>query len=308
MKRPNPSLTIPAHGGAIYCLQFTVDGNTLVTGGDSETRIWSWTSILGALHDKQSGGSVHHLRELQAPRPVLDRGALGPLSETNDLCISSEHSAETLYTAVGDHNTYAWDMETGQITGTFTGHRSYLHAVRNGAAHEILTGSEDGTVRIWDIRNQGCTRVLTPAEDAKRLTQRSNTNKKKRRAQGNWIGALAVDRDANWMACGGGAHTLYLYHLASGMVASTMECQGALQTAMFNQPDDTILCAGIAPIVYHWKKDGSVEQQSDVSCKSVFSVSINEHGNNRVLAASGTSSDVDIFINFANRAFSFGVQ
>jgi THO complex subunit 6 len=41
-------------------------------------------------------------------------------------------------------------VESGKIKMTFKGHSDYLHTVvSRSSASQILTGSEDGTARIW---------------------------------------------------------------------------------------------------------------------------------------------------------------
>jgi WD40 repeat protein len=54
-----------------------------------------------------------------------------------------------LYAACGDNNAYAWDLNTKQCISTFRGHTGYLHCITQRANGQLVTGSEDGTVKLW---------------------------------------------------------------------------------------------------------------------------------------------------------------
>lgn len=68
--------------------------------------------------------------------------------ETNGLMIDPQNDLH-FYSVCGDNCAYAWDLSTHQIIGKFVGHTDYVHCVIVGSDGEIVTGSEDGTVRFW---------------------------------------------------------------------------------------------------------------------------------------------------------------
>ncbi|PKI39004.1 hypothetical protein CRG98_040602 [Punica granatum] len=83
----------------------------------------------------------------------------------------------------------------------FSGHTDYLHCivVRNSAS-QILTGSEDGTARIWDCRSGRCVRVIAPEKDMK--SERFSS----------CVSCIALDASENWLVCGSGPG-LFLWNL-----------------------------------------------------------------------------------------------
>lgn len=56
--------------------------------------------------------------------------------------------------------------------------------------NQLATGSEDGTVRIWDTRKSKAVHTITPHSD----------NKLSRSKLGKWIGAVAMNDD--WLVKG----------------------------------------------------------------------------------------------------------
>ena len=43
-----------------------------------------------------------------------------------------------------------WDIGTGEIKKSFDSHSDYVYAVEIAKNGHIVTGSRDGTVKIWD--------------------------------------------------------------------------------------------------------------------------------------------------------------
>jgi WD40 repeat protein len=60
---------------------------------------------------------------------------------------------QILYSASGDNNAYAWDLAEQKQIGTFKGHSGYLHCIVQRSNQQILTGSEDGTIKLWGIQH-----------------------------------------------------------------------------------------------------------------------------------------------------------
>jgi WD40 repeat protein len=55
-----------------------------------------------------------------------------------------------LFSAGGDSIAYCWDLTTQQCVYTLKGHDRYLHCIKvNSSRHQVLTGSEDSTCRVW---------------------------------------------------------------------------------------------------------------------------------------------------------------
>ena len=152
--------TVQAHGCAIYSLAFAPSaegGHLLLSGSDEEIRGWRMDELVAP------NAAPTAKLQLQNPRGELRRGGLGPLSETSALVL--DPSSGVLFSAAGDGNAYAWDLGTQKCTGSFKGHSDLLHCLSvRSRQRQLLSGSEDGTLRLWDVRTFSSTHVLRPDE------------------------------------------------------------------------------------------------------------------------------------------------
>ncbi|KAK7877318.1 hypothetical protein WMY93_031968 [Mugilogobius chulae] len=191
----------------------------------------------------------------------------------------------------GDNNLHVLDLETGVFKAVLGGHQDYIHCVcereREG---QVLSGSEDGSVRIWDSRTSSCVHCI-------------EVHKYEACARpqiGKWISCLATDND--WMLCGGGP-SLALWHLRSLSPTSVFPLSSSQRQAAFYQ--DMILAVGEGPLVSHCMLGGDVKAQIPSSSPSLNCLQINNKSNeHRVLTVGGSSDHIDVFTNLSYRAFS----
>uniref|UniRef100_A0A673NL43 THO complex subunit 6 homolog n=1 Tax=Sinocyclocheilus rhinocerous TaxID=307959 RepID=A0A673NL43_9TELE len=191
----------------------------------------------------------------------------------------------------GDNNIHIMDMETGIFKSVLKGHTDYIHCLcfkeREG---EILSGGEDGAVRIWDSRTNRpvhCIEVFRYEECA-------------RPQFGKWISCLATDSD--WMLCGGGP-SLSLWHLRSMSPTSVFPLPGCQREAVFHQ--DLIMSVGEGPYVSHCLHGGTVKAQIPCTPSSLNTLALNlKNTEHRVMTVGGSSHQIDVFTNFSYRAFS----
>ena len=89
----------------------------------------------------------------------------------------------------GDNLVHIYDLETREELQSLKGHENFIHGLSHCPATDLIaSGSEDGTVRLWDPKKKRpCTQVLKPDEEPK--LQRPNL--------GKWIGAVTLS--AEWM-------------------------------------------------------------------------------------------------------------
>ena len=137
-----------------------------------------------------------HIDRLEC-RTLGFRGARLPATEINDVTVSK--TTGHVFLAGGDSVAHEWDISTQQFTRQFEGHEDYLHAVRHlQHSQELVTGSEDGTLGIWDVRQCKQVEFLRPQRATPSSTLSSSA------ASSFWIGAVAHDESEMWLACGGG--------------------------------------------------------------------------------------------------------
>jgi len=214
----------------------------------------------------------------------------------------------TLYSAGGDSFACVWDLSTEKRIGQLNGHEDYLHCIlsRKNNVNQVLTGSEDGTVRVWDTTTFQSVAIVDPENrtgyDANKMSQfkRSSNSGIK------WVSCLTIDDSDNWLVIGSSSKWMTLWHLPSLQSVAVMPTGGTPQAVSFHA--DRIISVGNENKIYHWHKtNGKLITTVQTSCSSLFAVNVNkEPVKNNIIVASGSSSLVDVFsADMYNRTFSF---
>lgn len=109
-----------------------------------------------------------------------------------------------MYLGCGNGCTYVYDVATQRETAVLRGHTDYVHCVKAfpQSRHQLATGSEDGSVRLWDARTLRSTAQFVPAAGNGPHFR-------------SWIACLDVNESEDWLVCGGG-QPLSLWHLRAG--------------------------------------------------------------------------------------------
>ncbi|XP_076908030.1 THO complex subunit 6-like [Bidens hawaiensis] len=181
-----PDCLINGHDGPTYDVKFYGDAEDsllLSCGDDGRIRGWKWMDMFEA---KQNGGLLKPQLDLANPQHKGPWGALSPIPETNAIAVDTQGGS--IYAAAGDSCAYCWDVEKSKIKLTFKGHSGYLHSVvARNSCNQIITGSEDGTARIWDCRSGKCTNVIEPGKD------------KKSKEFFSYVSCIALDANEKWL-------------------------------------------------------------------------------------------------------------
>ncbi|KAM9744966.1 LOW QUALITY PROTEIN: THO complex subunit 6 homolog [Menidia menidia] len=269
-----PVLKFTAHQGAVFSL-LTSDG-VLLSAGNGEVSAWNWNELI-----------KKNVKALWTRRPSY-RSSL-EIPEINAMATSQRDNS--LFMGGGDNNIHVLDLEHGVFKAALQGHTDYVHCVcmREREA-ELLSGSEDGAVRMWDIRTgQSVHRIDVYKYESCARPQ-----------FGKWISCVTTDSD--WMLCGGGP-SLSLWHLRSLSPTSTFSLSGAQRHAAFSQ--EMILAVGEGPLVSHCLLGGAVKAQIPCTPPSLNTLQLNARSSeHRVLTVGGASSHIDVFTNLSYRAFS----
>eukprot|EP01125_Pyxidicula_operculata_P010944 TRINITY_DN3590_c0_g1_i2.p1 TRINITY_DN3590_c0_g1~~TRINITY_DN3590_c0_g1_i2.p1 ORF type:complete len:253 (+),score=32.19 TRINITY_DN3590_c0_g1_i2:424-1182(+) len=237
------------------------------------------------------------------------------IKQISQLSVSSAHHAKPhyevnglsynkktgiLYAATGDSIAYSWDLNTHQLTNSFRGHTNYLHCIKSIDESRIATGSEDGTVRIWDARSGKSSLIL----DCGRCTSfvpesftSTNSNYQ------TYVTCLDTDETGNWLVCGSGYNVLSMWYLPMRSLSCCMPSQGTPQTVIFN--NGQIVSAGNEPKLYVWDQEGKLKTRVQTSSKSIFSIaSDSEHGSKGIC---GSSPNIEMFNEFFHKTISLNV-
>ncbi|CAK9265610.1 unnamed protein product [Sphagnum jensenii] len=217
----------------------------------------------GPAYGLLSYGEDHNALLLRGPF-----SALCPIPETNALAANSRTGC--LFAAAGDGCAYVWDMNTMVCQG----HSDYLHCIASQPSHnQIITGSEDGTARIWGkfyCQSGECVAALDP-----------------------W--------NAVWvLVCGNGGHCVTLWRLP-GLDCVTHICMCAAPQAV-TIANDQILTMGTQPILSRWSFGCTLLSQAMCAPLSAFSVSVHP---SRLTAVAGYGGLVDIISEFGSHLCTF---
>jgi len=287
-----PHISFRAHVGPVYCLLFTGhgDGCKLISGGDECIRVWDWNDVMHVTNQKST---ILPLFELNNPQSVGFKMSLSPRTETNGL--SLDQQTGYLFSAGGDGMAYCWDLTTRKCVYTLKGHEDYLHCIKvNSPKQQVITGSEDGTCRVWDMRSSECVTVLSPWSGTATSAREVKSSLATLRQSNNWISCLDIDSSSDWLICGSGNKLLSLWYLPTANVVAYMPMASAVQNVIFW--DDSIISVGNEEHIYYWKTTGALRMRVATNSKSLFSVAIYESVKSRVLVAAGTPPLINVYL------------
>jgi WD40 repeat protein len=234
-QKPAPLVVHQLHDCEIFSMCLLSD-SVLLTGGDDCIKAWKIDSLLPG-PGREAPRPIH---VLVPPQIEVGRGARLPVAETNGLAVNDSRSA--FYSACGDGRAYCWDSSTFKLRAKLEGHTNYLHCVACQGDNAVATGSEDGTVRIWDARDPNEPEELVSSGPAPSG------------ARPSWIGAVDIDESGQWVAAGGGGRCVGMWHLPSRKLVANMPTCGAVHALKFC--GDKLVSGGAEPAIYLWSRSG----------------------------------------------------
>eukprot|EP00062_Callorhinchus_milii_P026652 gi/632989021/ref/XP_007883423.1/ PREDICTED: THO complex subunit 6 homolog [Callorhinchus milii] len=187
-----PIFTFQAHSGPVYSLVST--DRQLFSSGTGDVKAWNWNELI-----KKGSKEVWTHRLFFGTSRLMIRPRTEGLTVTFN--VSDRASWQSYVTALNaylDRKCRPPDTPTARgshhVSGLkLTGHSDYIHALTlREQLRECVSGSEDGSVRLWDLRT----------EKAVQIIEIYKYQECARPQHGKWIGCLSTDSD--WMVCGGG--------------------------------------------------------------------------------------------------------
>ena len=174
----------PINAGAptsasVYCLKTLPDSlcGHLVSGGmDGDTVIWKWPSTTTT----EQSSEVARLKKHSDEAGEVN-GVAVVTGRTNAVVCACGTYGRRGAPGVG----VVYDIERAQAVGVLRGHTKALLCVSAAGNDCVVTGGEDGALRLWDLRTFECTGTFTP-KGAK------------------WVSCVEADAAGTQVVCGGG--------------------------------------------------------------------------------------------------------
>lgn len=217
-------------------------------------RVWRWKDILAAVDAAgfKAETQLKPLHVVHLERKTLGfRGAMLPYNEINDVAVAGDR----VFLAGGDSRAHEWDLASQQFVRQYEGHQEYLHTLRYLThSQELLTGSEDGSIGIWDARQATKAAFLHP--QPKRASK--NGARQASIKDSLWVGCVANDPSEMWLACGGGSKTressgfVSMWHLPSRVAVHYTETPTEVHDVAFHHMD--LLSVGSEASLKKWNR------------------------------------------------------
>ncbi|XP_035267941.1 WD repeat-containing protein 47-like [Anguilla anguilla] len=178
------------HKGSIYCVAWSHCGQLLATGSNdkyvkvlpfnAETCNATGPDLEFSMHD----GTIRDLAFMEGP----------------------ESGGTILISAgAGDCNIYTTDCQRGQGLHALSGHTGHILSLYTWGGWMIASGSQDKTVRFWDLRVPSCVRVVGTALHG----------------TGSAVASVAVDPSGRLLATGQEDCSCMLYDIRGGRMVQT---------------------------------------------------------------------------------------
>lgn len=200
--------------------------------------------------------------------------------EVNSMATGSE---DRLVLGMADTNVYLVDVETRRVVRKLSGHSGYIHSVAT-SDNVMVSGGEDGDVRVWDALQHNCVHTLRPCDNSELA----------RPKLGQHVSSVAVSND--WLACGGGPAPA-IWHLKSMAMATTVPFNdNTVNVVRFH--DDNVFVAGRGRVLFQGNISGELKAEVEMSSSVIYDIAMKNDPN--LMCCAGSSSMIDVLSNNFN--------
>lgn len=170
----------------------------------------TWASMLSALLLTAGSGWAQEVGKAERPRLVIQSGH----AETVNLAVSKD--GKSLLTGSYDRTLKLWDVASGKLLRTFSGHSTRVTAVAFSLDNKTaLSGDTDSTIKLWDLATG--LEILTFSDRAGSVIKSSTSiDGKTTDEQFGPVESITVSPDGETVLSKAGFKTFKLWKLATG--------------------------------------------------------------------------------------------
>lgn len=279
-----PYSKFKATDSSLYTLEKTND--LLLCAPLNQIIGWRWKDLKDNKSSMKPSFSIY-LKSLESSQNQNSQ------IETNSLLCDLEGGNKRILAGCGNGEIFNFDMETSKLIHKYQAHEDSIYQITmKNNSNELISASEDGQIKIWDLRTKVCSNSVKPYESP--MCARPNL--------GKHINCVAID-DENWMICGGGPK-LALWHLRSMKPMSAPEFEDELFVPnVCKIYQNQILSGGNSKRLYIHTFENKLKTEINTTINCIFDISINYALKaNRIVCAAGSGASIDICSNFSYRA------
>lgn len=229
------------HIDAVFTVQFSPDGKTLLTGS-SDAKIIAWSVATG---DVIQMFNHHSARAFDVD--WLDNKTFASCAADRTICICTighQHPQVVLQGHTSDVNKIAWDPSKKMIAScsddttvrvwrpfekanpiVFEGHTEHVYTIKwmPHNSKVLASGSFDRTVRLWDVQNRTCLRILQKHIDN--------------------IYTISFSPKGKFLISGGVDNMLYVWKTNDGSLVASYPASSSIYEAIWDSTGENIaLC------------------------------------------------------------------
>uniref|UniRef100_A0A3Q2X8V1 WD repeat domain 47 n=1 Tax=Hippocampus comes TaxID=109280 RepID=A0A3Q2X8V1_HIPCM len=251
------------HKGSIYCVAWSHCGQLLATGSNdkyvkvlpfsAETCNATGPDLEFSMHD----GTIRDLAFMEGPE---SGGAI------------------LISAGAGDCNIYTTDCQRGQGLHALSGHTGHILSLYTWGGWMIASGSQDKTVRFWDLRVPTCVRVVGTAFHG----------------SGSPVASVAVDPSGRLLATGQEDSACMLYDIRGGRIVQVYRPHGSdVRSVRFSPGAHYLLTGSYDTKVMVTNLQGDLTKQLPVTV-------VGEHGD-KVIQCRWHTEDLSFLSSSADR-------
>jgi WD40 repeat protein len=180
------------HLGSIYCMGWSPSGRIIATGSNDKL-----IKLLRLNMDNLEDETTHTEIEL-----THHNGTIRDVIFMHD---NLKDDSILLSGGAGDCKVYVTDVKKQTTIKSYSGHQGHIYSLFAWDACSFVSGSQDGTSRLWDIRQPECVNVIAS------------------RPSNSAVAAVAVDGSGQLLATGYEDATCLLYDLRGKRVVQSYQ-------------------------------------------------------------------------------------